>query len=72
MKEGRKPEFPEKTHGEGLQKKPEDSSPEARLEPAQQHWWQARKADVLTVTPRVVPFLKPTSTTFSLVTGIND
>ena len=33
--------------------KPEDSSPEARLEPALQHWWQARKADMLTVTPRV-------------------
>ena len=24
-----------------------------RLEPSQQHWWQARTADVLTVTPRV-------------------
>ena len=22
----------------------------------QQHWWQSRKADVLTVTPRVAPF----------------
>ena len=29
--------------------------PQARLEPAQQHWWQARKADMLTVTPRVAP-----------------
>ena len=28
--------------------------PQARLEPAQYHWWQAWKADVLTVTPRVV------------------
>ena len=27
--------------------------PQARLEPPQQHWWQAKKADVLTVTPRV-------------------
>ena len=27
--------------------------PQARLEPAQQHWWQARKAAVVTVTPRV-------------------
>ena len=29
--------------------------PHARLEPAQQHWWQARKADTLTVAPRVAP-----------------
>ena len=29
--------------------------PQARLEPEQQHWWQTRKADVLTVTPRVTP-----------------
>ena len=27
--------------------------PQARLEPPQNHWWQARKADVLTVTARV-------------------
>ena len=26
--------------------------PRARLELAQLHWWQARKADVLTVAPR--------------------
>ena len=29
--------------------------PQVRLEPAQRHWWQARKADVLTVTARVTP-----------------
>ena len=29
--------------------------PHARLEPAQQHWWQARKADVLTTTPHLAP-----------------
>ena len=33
--------------------KPRKFKPQVRLEPAQQHWWQARKADVLTVTPRV-------------------
>ena len=33
--------------------KPEDSSPK-RDEPEQQHWWQARKADMLTVTPHDV------------------
>ena len=57
MKEGRKPECPEKTPGDELQKMPHTTArrfkPQARLEPAQWHWWQARKADVLTVTPRV-------------------
>ena len=42
-----------------LQKLPHTTArrckPQARLEPAQQHWWQARKADMLTVTPRVAP-----------------
>ena len=59
MKEGRKPEYPEKTPGDELQKMPHTKAqrfkPQARLEPAQYHWWQARKANVLTVTPRVVP-----------------
>ena len=61
MKEGRKPEYPEKTPGDELQKMPHTTArrfkPQARLEPAQQHWWQARKADMLTVTPRVAPSL---------------
>ena len=57
--EGRKPEYPEKTPGDELQKMPRTTArgfkPQARLEPAQQLWWQARKADMLTVTPRVAP-----------------
>ena len=58
MKERRKPECPEKIPGDQLQKIPHTKvqkfKPQARLEPAQQHWWQARKADVLTLTPRVL------------------
>ena len=58
MKEGRKPEYPEKILGDELQKMPHTTARrfklQARLEPAQQHCWQARKADMLTVTPRVV------------------
>ena len=57
MKEGRKPEYPEKIPGDELQKMPHTTTrrfkSQARLEPAQKHWWQARKADMLTVTPRV-------------------
>ena len=57
MKEGRTPEYPEKTPGDELQKMPYAAirrfKPLERLEPGQQHWWQARKADALTVTPRV-------------------
>ena len=57
MKEGRKPEYPEKTPGDELQKMPHTNArrfkPQARLKPAQQHWWRARKADMQTVTPRV-------------------
>ena len=59
MKEGRKPEYPEKTPGDELDimlyTKARRLKPQARLEPTQQHWWQARKAEVLTVTPRVAP-----------------
>ena len=59
MKEGRKPEYPENIPGDELQKMPHTTvrrvKPQARLEPAQWHWWQARKADVLTMTPRVAP-----------------
>ena len=61
MKEGRNPEYPEKTPDEELQKMPHTTArrfkPKARLEPAQQHWWQARKADALTITPRAAPGL---------------
>ena len=59
MKEGRKPEYPEKTLDDELQKVPHSKArrfkPQARLEPARQHLWQAMKADMLTVTPRVAP-----------------
>ena len=57
MKEGRETGVP----GENpwLQKMPYTKArrfqPYARLEPAQQHWWQARKADVLTTTPHLAP-----------------
>ena len=54
MKEGRKPEYPEKTPGDELQKMSHTTArrlkPQARLEPALVAAW---KADVLTVTPRV-------------------
>ena len=54
MKEGRKPEYPEKTPGDEFQKMPHTTArrfkPPARLKHAQKHWWQARKADMLTVT----------------------
>ena len=53
---GEKPEYPEETPGDELQKMPHTKAPrfkpKARLKPAQQHWWRGRKADVLTVTPR--------------------
>ena len=69
MKEGRKLEYPEKTPDDELQKMPHTKArkfkPQARLEPAQQHWWQARKVDLLTITPCIAPkmfmhsFLQP-------------
>ena len=59
MKEGRKPVYPEKTPGDKLQKmthtKARKFKPQAKLEPALKHWLQARKADMLTITPRVAP-----------------
>ena len=59
MKEGRKPEYTEKTHDDELQKmahtKARKFKPLGRLESALYHWWQGRKADALTVTPRVDP-----------------
>ena len=46
MKEGRKPEYPEKTPDDELQKmshtKARTFKPQPGLEPALQHWWQAR------------------------------
>ena len=53
MKEGRKPECPETAPDDELQKIPQIKSrkfkPQARLEPAQQQSWQARKAVCLFV-----------------------
>ena len=34
---------------------PEKFKPQLRLKPALEHWWQARKADVLTITPCIAP-----------------
>ena len=57
MKEGSKPEYPEKTLGDELQKMPHSKArrfkSQARLEPVQQRSWQTRKADVITVAPHV-------------------
>ena len=59
MKEVRKPEYPEKSPGDELQKLPHTKArrfkPQARLEPHTTALVQARKADVLTVTPHVAP-----------------
>ena len=54
MKEGRKPTYPEKNPDDELQKMPHNKTPKfqprLRLEPTLKHWWQARKADMLTIT----------------------
>ena len=59
MKKGRKLEYPEQTPDNELQKMPhtkaQKSKPQPRLEPTLEHWWQARKADVLTITPHIAP-----------------
>ena len=69
MKEGRKPEYPEKTPGDELQKMPYTKArrfkPQARLEHAQQHWWQAKKVDVLPVSPRAFVICFDISTNIS-------
>ena len=50
MKVGRKREYPEKAADDELQKilhtKARRFKPQARIEPVQQHWWQARKSHV--------------------------
>ena len=55
MTEERKPVYPEKTLDDELLKMPHTKArklkPQPRLKPAHWHWWQARKADVLTITP---------------------
>ena len=59
MKEGRKPQYPEETCDDELQKMPHTKArkvkPQSRLEPALLDWWQARKADMLTITLRDAP-----------------
>ena len=58
MKEGRKPEYPEKTPGDELQKMPqghEDSSPKRDSNPRSSIGGRLGKQDMLTVTPRVAP-----------------
>ena len=58
MKEGRNPVYPEKPLATSFRKchmlKPEDSSLKRDSNP---HWWQDRKADMLTVTPRALHLL---------------
>ena len=55
MKKERKPEYPEETRDNELQKMPQTKAPkfkpQPRLEPALWHWRQAGKAAVLTITP---------------------
>ena len=56
MQEGKKLEYPEKTHDDELQKMTHTAARKLkipRLRPVLQHYWQARKADVPTITPRV-------------------
>ena len=57
MKEGKKPEYQEKTPDDELQKMPHTKArkfkPQPRLELALWYWWQAGKAGVLTIIPRV-------------------
>ena len=59
MKVGRKPEYSEKTLDVELEKmqhiKARKLKPQTRLEPTLKHWWQAIKADVLIIIPRVAP-----------------
>ena len=61
MKEGRKLEYPKKTPDDKLQKMPHTTTwkcqPQPRLGPALEHWWQVRKADMLTITSCVIPNL---------------
>ena len=60
MKEAEKPEYPEKIPDDQLQKMPHTEAgklkSQPRLESSLQHW-RARKADVLTTTPRAAPIL---------------
>ena len=64
MKEGRRLEYLEKNSVDRLQKMPHTKAPKfkpqtqkfkprPRLEPVLLHWWWARKAHMLTITPRI-------------------
>ena len=59
IKEGRKPEYPEKTLKDELQKIPNTKArifkPQVRLKARSSIWWQARTVDMLTITPGVAP-----------------
>ena len=61
MEEGRKPEYPEKTPGDELQKmpymQPKDSSPKRDSNPHSSIGGRPVKADMLTVTPRVASYI---------------
>ena len=63
MKAGRKPEYPEKTPDDELQKMPHTKArkfkPQPRRESTPDHWRQAWKADVLVTAPRVALMCKP-------------
>ena len=52
-------DYSEKTQDEELHKMPHTKAQnfkiQPKLEPALWYWWQAGKADVLTITPRVAP-----------------
>ena len=65
MKEGKKPEYPETTPDNKIQKMPHTNAlkfkPQARLELALYHWWQVRKADVLNIILHVTPGLSDTT-----------
>ena len=53
LKEWRKLEYPEKMSHTNF--KAQIFKFQSTLKPALKHWWQARTADVLTITPRVTP-----------------
>ena len=54
MKEGKKRECPKKTPDDEVQKVPHTKARKFKSQPSQepdlQRWWQAEKADVLTIT----------------------
>ena len=53
---------PEKPPDDALQKMPHTKARkfklQSRLEPKLQHWWQARQANRLTITPRAAPLIR--------------